>query len=299
LTQAVGCSESQLLYALPGQREEIRSVAERLGVETLLAVCQVLDQTAARLRMSTQVRTLAEMALVRICRLQNLDEVASLVAQLISGEPAAAPPASRGVSPTALAAKPQAAGDSKKNGTHEPAPLVAAAAPAAVSPPPPSPPGRGQGEGEPLTSVASAPAAPPTAPAPAPTALDPNSAEPIWRQALERLTGMVADHAATANRISVDGSGRLVASFPKDFFREACQRNLARIQAALATICGREVGLVLTTHDEPDAAPAAPRPTFKQQQAEIAEQPFVKRAMELFDGDPSRLRIVAPPTGSG
>ena len=82
MTQAVGCSENQLLYALPGQREEIRSVAERLGVETLLAISQVLDQTAARLRVSTQVRTLAEMALVRICHLQDLDDVAALVEQL-------------------------------------------------------------------------------------------------------------------------------------------------------------------------------------------------------------------------
>ena len=89
MTQAVGCSENQLLYALPAQREEIRRVAERLGVETLLAISQVLDQTAARMRVSTQVRTLAEMALVRICRLQDLDDVAALVEQLRSGARAA------------------------------------------------------------------------------------------------------------------------------------------------------------------------------------------------------------------
>ncbi len=89
MTQAVGCSDSQMLYALPGQRDDIRGIAERLGVETLLAISQVLDQTAARMRISTQVRTLAEMAVVRICHLQNLDDIAALVEQLKGG--AAAP----------------------------------------------------------------------------------------------------------------------------------------------------------------------------------------------------------------
>ncbi|HYO25914.1 MAG TPA: DNA polymerase III subunit gamma/tau, partial [Lacipirellulaceae bacterium] len=107
LTLAVGCGENQLLYALPAQREEIRSVSERLGVETLLAISQVLDQTAARLRASTQARTLAEMALVRICRLQDLDDLASLIAELRSGEPMT--PASRPAPP------PPGPGLAKKN----------------------------------------------------------------------------------------------------------------------------------------------------------------------------------------
>src|SRR5690606_28695303 len=55
MTQAVGCDASQLMYALPTQRDEMLSVGQRLGVQTLLAISQVLDQTAARLRVSTQV----------------------------------------------------------------------------------------------------------------------------------------------------------------------------------------------------------------------------------------------------
>src|SRR5687767_12190999 len=86
MTQAVGCGENQLLYTLPGQQAELQSVAQRLGIQTLLAISQILDQTAARLRISTQVRTLAEMAIVRICHLQDLDELSSLIEQLKSGE---------------------------------------------------------------------------------------------------------------------------------------------------------------------------------------------------------------------
>jgi hypothetical protein len=83
----------------------------------------------------------------------------------------------------------------------------------------------------------------------------------------------------------------------RKFSRDSCLRQpaLGKIETALAEVCGGRVGLVLTTHDDPaDAAePSAPRPTFTQQQAEMAAQPFVKKAMELFDVDPSRMRVVS------
>jgi DNA polymerase-3 subunit gamma/tau len=292
LTQAVGCGEEQLLYALPGQRDEIRSVAERLGVETLLAMSQVLDQTAARLRVSTQVRTLAEMALVRICRLQDLDDLAALVEQVNSGE---------GV-PAALASSRPAPlpGPAKKNGIASPS--VASWKPptppvdrAAVQPP--ALPG-GSVEVEQI-HAGDLPAEPGAeARTTVSIALDEQSAEPIWKQTLDRLTGSLVDSAAAAS-VSVDGTGKLVASFPNDFFRNECQRNLARIQTALAAICGRQVGLVLTTSKDPAAASVAgPRQTFKQQQAEATAHPFVQRAMELFDVEPSRVRVV-PSEGPG
>jgi DNA polymerase-3 subunit gamma/tau len=261
LTQAVGCSEDQLLYTLPAQRDEIRGVAQQLGVESLLAICQALDQAAARLRISTQVRTLAEMAIVRICRLQDLDDVSALIEQLKAGE---APPD---------------ASPAKKN--EHVNPTLPAVAPAWKPP------------AEPAVSLADAGAA-------APIQLAEDSLEPIWKRTLESLTGMIADRAAAANKLSLDAQGRLVASFPvsQRIHRDACQQaaNLSRIEAALEKACGGRVGLVLATHDEPsDAAEATlPRPTFKQQQAELAAQPFVRRAMELFDGDPSRMRVIAP-----
>ena len=39
-----------------------KALSERLGVTTLLAVLQVLDQTVARMRISVHERTLADMA---------------------------------------------------------------------------------------------------------------------------------------------------------------------------------------------------------------------------------------------
>jgi hypothetical protein len=131
--------------------------------------------------------------------------------------------------------------------------------------------------------------------------LDEQALEPIWKQTLERLTGIAADCAAAASKLSVDGQGRLVASFPESqkFARDSCQRaaNLSRIEAALNDVVGGSVGLVLTTHYDSAGASAgqtSPRPSPKQQQANAAADPFVQRAAELFDADTTRLRFVAP-----
>jgi DNA polymerase-3 subunit gamma/tau len=84
---AVGCKPDQLLYALPSQAEEVAEIGRRLGVATILAISQILDQASARMRVSVHGRTLVEMAIVRICQLGELDELAELVAEL-RGTPA-------------------------------------------------------------------------------------------------------------------------------------------------------------------------------------------------------------------
>ncbi len=312
MTQAVGCNASQLLYALPTQREEILSVGQRLGIQTLLAIAQVLDQTAARLRVSTQVRTLAEMALVRICHLQDLDEISALIEQLKGGEALPARPA--GVSPAAIgakkneivSAKPQAA--ERTTPTLQPPAPPGGGAPGDVDRPvvsnaaekyPPAEPGAGKAS--PNGAGASA--------ASGPVRINAGSAERVWRESLERLesiSGVVAASAHEATQITADGQGRLVVSFPesKKFMRESCLRpqNHSRLDAALEQVCGGRVVLALVTHPDPAGAAAnaaAPAPLNpKQQQASAAADPFVKRAVELFEGDSERLRFVAPREGS-
>jgi hypothetical protein len=134
-------------------------------------------------------------------------------------------------------------------------------------------------------------------------------AERVWQEALAQLestSGVVAAAAHEATQIRADGQGRLVVSFPESmkFMRESCARpqNLSRIETALQQVCSGRVMLTLATHPDPAGAVArvdAPaRPNPKQQQASAAADPFVKRAVELFDGDSDRLRYVAPRDGS-
>jgi DNA polymerase III subunit gamma/tau len=312
MTQAVGCNASQLLYALPTQREEILSVGQRLGIQTLLAIAQVLDQTAARMRVSTQVRTLAEMALVRICHLQDLDEISALIEQLKGGE---ALPVRATASPSAMGAKKNEIASAKPPAAElrwQPPALPGGGAPgdvdrpviskAAENRPEPGVEARAEvPDAARLIAEATSPNANGASAGNGPVLVDAASAEGVWRRALECVTGFVGEFAATATKISADGQGRLIVSFPESqkFNRDTCLRpaNLSKLDAALEQVCGGRVALTLVTHpDPPGSAPAAPaaRPNPKQQQAEVAADPFVMRAVELFDGDPERLRISSP-----
>jgi len=206
MTSAVGCPPDQMLYALPAQADEVVQIGRRLGLQTILAIAQILDQTAARMRISMHGRTLVEMAVVRICHLDDLDDLAALVAEL-RGEADSRPPAV-----------------AKKNA--EPA---GGASLGAVPTPPDS---RSTAAGE------------------RPSRTSPASIEPA------------AENAAT----------------------EAPSSVLSQYQQALsdAARAGAET------------APRPPRPSRREQLAEIAERPMVRRAMELFDVPPGQFRYAPP-----
>jgi DNA polymerase-3 subunit gamma/tau len=82
LVLAVGGSADLLLHVAPDDASRVKEMASQLGIETLLAMAQILDHTLARLRQSTHVRTLVELALVRLCKLEDLDLLPQLVARL-------------------------------------------------------------------------------------------------------------------------------------------------------------------------------------------------------------------------
>ena len=296
MTQAVGCDATSLLYSLPSQQQEVSEVAKQLGVHTLLAIVQILDQTAARMRISTHTRTLAEMAIVRICHLEDLDELPALVSQLRSGGAVAGEvSASKKTAPV------------KKKVTAKPPPAVSnaptqvsdaiAAAPAAIegSETRAVPVDATSSPGVIKTDVIKTDVIKTEA---AKTLLTAVNVEEVWKQVLNSLSGMVMDHAAEAEEIAVNDNGQLTISFSEDFHRDICERpaNRARLEQALQEVCGSQVGFVFRTHQRTDtpAKPVARAPSKRQQQVEISTQPFVKRAMELFDGDPGRLRYVPP-----
>ncbi len=78
----VGCQPDLMLHVSAGDFAAVREAGQRWGLETALAAVQILDQALTRMRQSTQVRTLVEVALVRICKLEELDALPGLIAQL-------------------------------------------------------------------------------------------------------------------------------------------------------------------------------------------------------------------------
>ncbi|MBW8884132.1 MAG: DNA polymerase III subunit gamma/tau, partial [Planctomycetia bacterium] len=82
LAAVVGCAPDLFLHTSAAEHARLDALGKQLGLETLLAISQIIDQTLVRLRQSTHARTLVELALVRLCKLDDLDALPNLVAEL-------------------------------------------------------------------------------------------------------------------------------------------------------------------------------------------------------------------------
>jgi DNA polymerase-3 subunit gamma/tau len=101
MAAAVGCGPEQYRYATPDQAGEMAAASGSFGLETILAAVQILEQTLGKMRYSVHGRTLAEVAVVRLCRLDDLDALPALIAELRGAGP---PQSGRGTGPAAGAA---------------------------------------------------------------------------------------------------------------------------------------------------------------------------------------------------
>ena len=267
MTAAVGCPAETFLHTSAAEHARLAAAGQQLGLETILAIMQIIDQTLSRLRYSTQSRTLAEMALVRIANLENLDSLSDLIAQLRGGAPPAAQEATprrgtTGISSEAAAKKK----DESTNGSH--------AAPGARAPT----------DG------------PPAEPA---IALRDETAAIIWNRALASLSDLLAENAALCESVAASGPNRLVASFRAKYTscKDFCERpeQLSKLENALAEATGDVIQVEFAVlKDEETASPAVRRGMGQRQRlAEKAEHPLVRRAGELFDARVVRVEEAA------
>lgn len=263
MVAAVGCPADSLLYASPSEQSAMLAAGRQLGLETVLAIMQILDQTTARLRYSTHGRILAELAVVRICSLENLERLAGLIGQLRDGVP---PPARISQAPA-------------------PAQSLAPADPAKKK----------WLNGEKPTDQA----APPPVENTAGVAVRPENASQIWSETLARLSGMLADHAREAECRATSAPNRLALHFPAayTFSKSFCERpeHLSKLERALAEVAGQSIRLEFVLAEpaaatEPKAAAVVRRAASPSERLqEKAENPLVRRAMELFAARPVRV----------
>ncbi len=255
---AVDCPADAFLHTSPAGKDDVVSAGKRLGLQTVLAVMQVLDHTLARMRLSTQGHILTELALVRICCLEDLDELPGLIAQLQSGA------AGGGTAPASSAATRPPAGKERSK-----------------------PPGAPSSAGAQTTSTGR-----PTIP------FEPENAAEIWTQAVGKLSGMVVEHAGQFDRAAISGPNRLVVFFKPEYAlqKSFCQRPEAvtRIERALAEVAGQPVRLEFALEEaeseavRPDVEPVR-RNSPHQRLMEVAKHPMIRRASELFDAQPIRV----------
>jgi DNA polymerase-3 subunit gamma/tau len=273
MTACVGCDQTAFLHAYGDEQQRVRQAAEQLGVETVLAIMQIIDQTLARLRYSTHRRTLAELALVRICKLEDLDSLSSLLGQLrhdgtnatIASAPKP-PPARSTTSVRASSITPEPPDDSRKK-----KPDVAAES-AEIS---------SQAVSSPANS----------------TPLTPETASQVWKQVLSRLTDMIADHAGFCERVAIPAPNRLVVSFRAKYTacKTYCERpdQTAKIERVLGELTGKPVRVEFELLDDASTEADGDSPQrFVSQRERIIEKsqhPLVRRVCEVFDAHPVKV----------
>lgn len=254
MAAAVGCGTETMLYVSPGNFPQVRQSGQRLGLSAILAAMQILDQTLSRLRYSTQGRILTELALVRICQLEELEELPALIAELQTGI-AAAPRVAAPVRPASAVSAPAPRPDSKKK----------------------------------VESVGEA-TAPPAAAAPGPQlALTAENAAQVWLEALGRLSGLAIEQAKQFQRVAISAPNRLEIHLRPAYTlaKTLCERpdQLGKIEQALADVTGSPIRVAfVVSDDQPAAAPTAPVRTVSPHQRllEASQHPLIQRAGELF-----------------
>ena len=126
LAVTVGCDANLQRHTSAAMHDELRQLGDRWGLQTVLAVVGLIDQTLVRIRHSVYARVLLEASLVQICNLPDLQSIADLAAAVSTPTASAA----AGGEKKKLAAASTTASDQVPERSNEPV-----AAPAPATPP--------------------------------------------------------------------------------------------------------------------------------------------------------------------
>ena len=256
MAASVGCPAELLIHSPGTTVEELCQQASEWNLEVVLAAAQVMDQAIVRMRHSVHPRTLLEIAIIRIVQLDQLGDIAELIARLDSGSPpsgspsSAAPssaaPASAATSSAAPASPGKRSTGAAGSATASEPPTNAAQtkSPQTKSPQTKAPaPLKGAPQTERGSSTgASAPSLVPTEqnqknqkkttdPTPQPDV--PRESEPdfeggariftnedagnLWTQILSVIEDMTAEFASRASGVAISAPNRIVVTFPPGY----------------------------------------------------------------------------------
>jgi DNA polymerase-3 subunit gamma/tau len=302
---AVGCPADALLHVSASERASAQEAATRIGLQTIMAAMQIIDQTLSRLKYLSYPRIVAELALVRLCCLEDLDSLPELISQLQTGGPISPIAQSQ---PAIAPAKKKFAVSEDVGGVLNGAPPTSNAGYSNGA----APNGLGTNGAAAHSNGANANGASSNdiaddEPQPTPRAERPETeaqighysdeaALALWHQAAEELGGLAGDTAKQAANAAIHAPNSLVVFFPAkyNFGRERCEspENAKRLVEILSQLAGGFVRLSFqTVENEPETAAA--RPVSHRQYAQtVCERPYVKNILDKFDA--RDVRVDAP-----
>ncbi len=270
LVTACGATDVPLLSVGNDCREILHQQSQRWGLQTISTAMQILAESKARMQRVSYGRALAELALIRISLLEDLDRLDDLIAQLkggsIAGVPAtgSSPPPNR---PKLPALAPKSAGSDpaqKKNDIVEPS---------QVAEPP-------------------KPAVPPEIPA--------TEQKPVleWKPGIEkdlqskiadRLNDMIGTSVRRVTSIAIIGPNVLEFSLPinYDVDRKSLDRpeTISRLEAIASELAGQPIRIRLRTVEavEPVTKSGTTAATSSRSQIiDDPEDPFLQKVTALF-----------------
>lgn len=272
----VGCDADLMLHSAPADYPGLLAAGQQMGLQTILAAVQIIDQAVNRMRQSTHVRTLLEVALVQIASLDELDDLATLIEHLRAGTVPQNPSARRPAAGSPGAAAPAATSSAVTlRQTNDPAQK--------------SGPAQKKTENRDVDVPNAAPASPKT------SKLDASTAESVWKQALAQIEDMTADYGSFYHRVASSAPNSLVVSFKAAYTlqKESLERpeRKATVERALALVTGGsvQVQFEVIPGDETAEEKSVPVASLRQLRRDIEKNSMVHAAIELFDAEIDRV----------
>jgi DNA polymerase-3 subunit gamma/tau len=292
LMASVGCKAEMLAHA-EGLGVDVPAIGRDLGTGTILAMMQIVDQSLGRMRTSGHAAVLAEMAIVRLATLEDLENLSSALERVTVAAGGGASSAGTSVGP--------ASASREKKTTH-----LTGAARAEPAVPPVSerrlanavvPTDEEGGPRNESSSLLAAPVPMIESPTPAPRQL-PANASAVWHAATATLEGLVGDFAGTVSAAAWKDDV-LELTLPAEATAAAAFLGRPDSQATIAAALENEIGRPV--RHAIMVAPAVARPAAKaavapaQSQAALMktamDHPLVSHVRTLFD---AAVRKVEP-----
>ncbi len=309
----VGCDASMQRHTSASLAEELKTLGDQWGLQTVLAVVGLVDQTLVRIRHSVYGRVLLEATLIQICNLPDLQNIADLAA--------AAGSAASGEKKNRVAPKP--ASESGSTAPTQSAPVISApTSPVSSASVPAHPqPSAGAASSAPATSGSTHPPSQstpqPAATQSAPVATqsasvatlappssgrsidrwDPPTVQKVWKSAISQLEAITESLALSVESVVPVGSDKLKLVFPAESKLAMSRCDLPEHRTAIANSVSQVAGRAITLELDMAAPkakavakePTAQRPSRMQRMREIESNPAVRSCIEIFEAEIVRI----------
>jgi DNA polymerase-3 subunit gamma/tau len=271
---------SVLLAVTPRQKARLQGIVDRWSTDAILAAMQILAEARARMRGVSHGRLLAELALVRVARLENLTELSDLVQRIsaIGSDGSVVP-------------KTTAPGLKKKLGDPEPGPRLE------VGPSlsrPASSENQGEESSEARTSEDETTAVlsdgDQSAPRPP---LDLEVVRQIWPDLVKKVGMSLGMGLVCTEAVAVEDTDLLVIA-PKPGYNkmaDICEPKEARekIGQALQRLLHRPIRLRFRPSEGPARTALPDTATDSRRPDALAHDPMIQKVVELFEARPMHL----------